>query len=71
MSSFLDRILGREKSSAKQAKERLKLVIISDRTDISPGTVETLKDELIEGVAVGTMEMCVEIVKKSDKQLFF
>jgi cell division topological specificity factor len=51
MSSFLDRILGREKSSAKQAKERLKLVIISDRTDISPGTVETLKDELIEVIS--------------------
>lgn len=47
MSSFLDRILGRDKSSAQQAKERLKLVIISDRTDINPGTIDTLKDELI------------------------
>lgn len=47
MSSFLDRILGRDKSSAQQAKERLKLVIISDRTNINPGTVDTLKDELI------------------------
>ena len=51
MSSFLDRILGREKSSAQQAKERLKLVIISDRTNINPGTVDALKDELIEVIS--------------------
>ena len=51
MSSFLDRILGREKSSAQQAKERLKLVIISDRTNINPGTVDALKDELIDVIS--------------------
>ena len=47
MSTFFDRILGREKSSAKQAKDRLKLVLIHDRVDMNPGTMETLKDELI------------------------
>ena len=51
MSSFLDRILGREKSSAQQAKERLKLVIIHDRIDINPGTVDILKDELIDVIS--------------------
>jgi len=48
MGTFIDRILGRDKSSAKQAKERLKLVLIHDRTDLNPGTLENLKDELIE-----------------------
>lgn len=48
MGTFIDRILGRDKSSAKQAKERLKLVLIHDRTDLNPGTLESLKDELIE-----------------------
>ncbi|MES0359630.1 MAG: cell division topological specificity factor MinE [Anaerolineales bacterium] len=48
MGTFIDRILGRDKSSAKQAKERLKLVLIHDRTDLNPGTLEKLKDELIE-----------------------
>ena len=33
--------------SAHQAKERLKLVLIHDRTDLNPGTLELLKDELI------------------------
>jgi cell division topological specificity factor len=47
MSSFFDRVLGREKKSANQAKERLKLVLIHDRTDLSPGALEMLKDDLI------------------------
>lgn len=51
MSTFFDRILGREKHSAKQAKDRLKLVLIHDRIDLNPGTLETLKDELIEVIS--------------------
>jgi cell division topological specificity factor len=47
MSSFFDRVLGREKKSANQAKERLKLVLIHDRTDLSPGALDMMKDELI------------------------
>jgi cell division topological specificity factor len=47
MSNFLDRLLGRETRSAHQAKERMKLVLIHDRTDLSPGSMEKLKDELI------------------------
>ncbi len=47
MSSFLDRILGREPKSAQTAKERLKLVLIHDRTDLSPAILDKLKDELI------------------------
>jgi cell division topological specificity factor len=51
MSSFLDRLLGRETRSAHQAKERMKLVLIHDRTDLSPGSMEKLKDELIEVIS--------------------
>ena len=47
MSNFLDRLLGRNQKSAHQAKERMKLVLIHDRTDLSPGALEMLKDELI------------------------
>ena len=47
MGSFLDRLLGKDRNSANQAKERLKLVLIHDRTDLSPGQMELLKDELI------------------------
>lgn len=51
MSTFFDRILGREKRSAKKAKDRLKLVLIHDRIDMNPGTLDTLKDELIEVIS--------------------
>jgi cell division topological specificity factor len=51
MSTFFDRILGRDKASAQQAKDRLKLVLIHDRIDMNPGTMETLKDELIEVIS--------------------
>ncbi|UCD98626.1 MAG: cell division topological specificity factor MinE [Chloroflexota bacterium] len=51
MSTFIDRLLGREKSSAKKAKDRLKLVLIHDRIDMNPGTLDTLKDEIIEVIS--------------------
>jgi cell division topological specificity factor len=44
---MLDKLLGRDKGSAHLAKERLKLVLIHDRTDINPGTLDILKDEII------------------------
>lgn len=47
MSSFLDRLFGRESKSAQTAKERMKLVLIHDRTDLSPAAMEALKDDLI------------------------
>lgn len=47
MAGFLERILGRERRSARQAKERLKTVLSHDRSDLSPGALEALKDEMI------------------------
>jgi cell division topological specificity factor len=47
MTSFLDRLLNREPKSAQQAKERLKLVLIHDRTSMTPAEMDSLKDELI------------------------
>jgi cell division topological specificity factor len=51
MSSWLDRLFHRENNSAQQAKDRLALVLIHDRTDLPPGTMETLKNELIEVIS--------------------
>ena len=45
---FFNQILGRKKKSASSAKERLQLVLIHDRTDITPAVLEALKDELLE-----------------------
>lgn len=47
MPGFMDRLFGRDQKSAQTAKERLKLVLVHDRTDISPGIIELLKDDLI------------------------
>lgn len=46
MPSILDHIFGKKKS-ASSAKERLQLVLINDRTDISPAMLDALKDEII------------------------
>jgi len=51
MSAFLNRLLGREPKSASQAKERLKLVLVHDRTDLSPGVLAELKDDLIVAIS--------------------
>lgn len=50
MSDWLARITGR-KSSANEAKERLKLVLIHDRMDINPETMEKLKDDLLKAIS--------------------
>jgi cell division topological specificity factor len=51
MSDFLDRLLGRKRKSAYQAKERLHLVLVHDRTNMTNSTLETLKDEIIEVIS--------------------
>ena len=50
MADWLSKITGRP-SSADAAKERLKLVLIHDRTDINPDVMEKLKDELLNVIS--------------------
>ena len=49
MRSFMG-LLNR-KGSANTAKERLRLVLIHDRSTLPPGTMEELRDELIEVIS--------------------
>lgn len=51
MTALLERVFGRDRKTANQAKERLKLVLIHDRTDLTPGALEALKDELIQVIS--------------------
>jgi len=44
----LRKIFGRSKSSKDVAKERLKLVLIHDRANVSPQFLEMLKSEIIK-----------------------
>ena len=50
MKSFSDRILGK-RSSADDAKERLRLLLVHDRTTLPPGKMEALRDELISVIS--------------------
>jgi cell division topological specificity factor len=50
MMSFFDKLFGR-KNSADSAKERLQLVLVHDRTDLTPAELESLRDDLVATVS--------------------
>ena len=39
------------KKSAASAKERLQLVLVHDRTDLTPSQLEALKDDLLKAIS--------------------
>ena len=46
--NIFNRILGRREPTSREiAKERLQLVLVQDRVNLSPETMRDLKDELI------------------------
>ncbi|HLV44935.1 MAG TPA: cell division topological specificity factor MinE [Aggregatilineales bacterium] len=50
--SILSRLFGgREPSSRQVAKERLQLVLVHDRSNLSPEQVERMKDEILEVIS--------------------
>jgi cell division topological specificity factor len=49
--SFLDKMTGKKNRSAQSAKERLQLVLIHDRTDLTAAMLEALKDDLLETIS--------------------
>jgi cell division topological specificity factor len=68
---FLNRMIGRKKS-AGNAMERLQLVLIHDRTDLSPSKLECLKDELIEVISryveIDAAAVTIDIAKDGRSQ---
>ncbi|MFZ5908569.1 MAG: cell division topological specificity factor MinE [Chloroflexota bacterium] len=50
MSGFFERLSGRT-HSAQSAKERLQLVLIHDRTDLTPAELEALKDDILAAIS--------------------
>jgi cell division topological specificity factor len=51
MSDWVKQITGTKKQSASDAKERLKLVLIHDRTELTPSELEIMKNELLEVIS--------------------
>ena len=48
---ILNKLIGRQQSSATTAKERLQLVLAHDRTDLSPDLLDQMRREILEVVA--------------------
>jgi len=51
MPAWLDKLTGKTPNSANQAKDRLKLVLINDRTDLSPTALEEMKNGILEVIS--------------------
>ena len=51
LKDLIDRLLGRQPSSASTAKERLQLVLAHDRSDLNPELLEQMRREILEVVA--------------------
>jgi cell division topological specificity factor len=70
--SIFDRLGRGKRKSAEAAKERLQLVLIHDRADISPGKLELLKDDLIEvlskHVAINPQEVDISLTRDRNRQ---
>jgi cell division topological specificity factor len=49
MPGFLERLFGRrDKQSARKAAERLRFVLVTDRSNISPQQLQSMQKEIIE-----------------------
>jgi cell division topological specificity factor len=63
---------GGGRNSARTAKERLQLVLVHDRADISPGKLAALKDDLIavlsKHIEIDTHSVRVELTRERDQQ---
>ena len=52
MSSLFDRLFGGNRPTSSQvAKERLQLVLVHDRSNLTPAQVAAMKDEILEVIA--------------------
>ncbi len=49
--SWLGRLLGQKETSSTVAKQRLQMVLIHDRSEVSPGLLEQIKDDIIAVIA--------------------
>ena len=51
MVDFIERIFGKNRKSANQAKERLQLVLVHDRINMTNSALDDLKDEIISVIS--------------------
>lgn len=46
--SWLQQLFGKKEKSGAVAKKRLQMVLIHDRSDISPGLMDQIRDDIIQ-----------------------
>jgi len=72
MDNFINRIFSKEPSSADKAKDRLRLVLINDRTDLSAIAMDNLKDDLLEVLSryiqIDPKSMQIDITQEGRQQ---
>ena len=51
LKDLIDKLLGRQASSANTARQRLRLVLAHDRSDLNPELLEQMRREILEVVA--------------------
>ena len=49
--SWISRLFGQKEKSSDVAKRRLQMVLVHDRSDVSPGLIAQIKDDIIEVIA--------------------
>jgi cell division topological specificity factor len=59
--SWLNRFFGQKEKSGAVAKNRLQMVLIHDRSNVTPGLLEQIKDDII-GVIAQRLEIDPENV---------
>ena len=69
MLGYISRLFGRQESG-RTAKERLRLVLVHDRSSVSPELLEDLKEELIQVISkymeIDVSEMEVAFDREDD-----
>jgi cell division topological specificity factor len=72
MDNFINRLFSKEPSSADKAKDRLRLVLINDRTDLSALAMDDLKDDLLEVLSryiqIDPKSMRIDITQEGRQQ---
>ncbi len=49
--SWIGQLFGKKEKSGSVAKQRLQMVLIHDRSDVSPGLLAEIKDDIIKVIA--------------------
>ncbi len=60
--SWFNKLFGQKETSGAVAKQRLQMVLIHDRSEVSPGLIEQIKDDIIQVIA-SRLAIDVEHVK--------